>query len=132
MNKMNKRTRGRFVPVNESKLRRTTKMIRKRRMKMIRKWLAMAAGLVLLPGASAWGADAINSGDTSWVIVSTALVMMMTLAGLALFYSGMSRYKNLLNTFAMTWSPIVWPVSSGWSGVTLWPSGRITAESSAG
>ncbi|PIP38658.1 MAG: ammonia channel protein [Desulfobacterales bacterium CG23_combo_of_CG06-09_8_20_14_all_51_8] len=69
---------------------------------MIRKWLAMAAGLVLLPGASAWGADAINSGDTSWVIVSTALVMMMTPAGLALFYSGMSRYKNLLNTFAMT------------------------------
>jgi Amt family ammonium transporter len=36
------------------------------------------------------------------MIVSTALVMMMTPAGLALFYGGMSRYKNLLNTFAMT------------------------------
>ena len=44
----------------------------------------------------------INSGDTAWMIVSTALVMMMTPAGLALFYGGMSRYKNLLNTFAMT------------------------------
>jgi Amt family ammonium transporter len=36
------------------------------------------------------------------MIVSTALVMMMTPAGLALFYGGMSRYKNLLNTIAMT------------------------------
>ena len=44
----------------------------------------------------------INSGDTAWIIVSTALVMMMTPAGLALFYGGMSRTKNLLNTLAMT------------------------------
>ena len=35
-------------------------------------------------------------------MISTALVMMMTPAGLALFYGGLSRYKNLLNTFAMT------------------------------
>lgn len=48
------------------------------------------------------GEGAIDSGDTAWIIVSTALVMMMTPAGLALFYGGMSRYKNLLNTFAMT------------------------------
>ncbi len=45
---------------------------------------------------------ALDSGDTAWVTMSTALVMMMTPAGLALFYGGMSRYKNLLNTFAMT------------------------------
>ncbi len=44
----------------------------------------------------------INAGNTAWIIVATALVMMMTPAGLALFYGGMSRYKNLLNTFAMT------------------------------
>ncbi|MBF0118616.1 MAG: ammonium transporter [Desulfobacterales bacterium] len=44
----------------------------------------------------------LNSGNTAWMIVATALVMMMTPAGLALFYGGMSRYKNLLNTFAMT------------------------------
>ncbi|MCG8642007.1 MAG: ammonium transporter [Desulfobacterales bacterium] len=44
----------------------------------------------------------MNSGDTAWIIVSAALVMMMTPAGLALFYGGMSRYKNLLNTYAMT------------------------------
>jgi ammonium transporter, Amt family len=57
----------------------------------------------LLPVSSAWAAEAaLNSGDTAWMIVSTALVMMMTPAGLALFYGGMSRYKNLLNTLAMT------------------------------
>ncbi|SLM28337.1 ammonium transport protein (Amt family) [Desulfamplus magnetovallimortis] len=55
----------------------------------------------------------INSGDTAWIIVATALVMVMTPAGLALFYGGMSRYKNLLNTFAMTFmayciGSIVW------------------------
>jgi Amt family ammonium transporter len=57
----------------------------------------------LLPVSSARAAEAVlNSGDTAWMIVSTALVMMMTPAGLALFYGGMSRYKNLLNTLAMT------------------------------
>jgi len=44
----------------------------------------------------------IDTGDTAWVTISTALVMMMTPAGLALFYGGMSRYKNLLNTISMT------------------------------
>ena len=70
-------------------------------MKM-RWWSIVAIGL-LSPGSSAWAAEAaLNSGDTAWMIVSTALVMMMTPAGLALFYGGMSRYKNLLNTLAMT------------------------------
>jgi Amt family ammonium transporter len=58
--------------------------------------------LLLMPASAAFGADELNSGDTAWIIVSTALVMMMTPAGLALFYGGMSRYKNLLNTLAMT------------------------------
>jgi Amt family ammonium transporter len=58
--------------------------------------------LIALPFSSAFAEDAINTGNTAWIIVSTALVMMMTPAGLALFYGGMSRYKNLLNTFAMT------------------------------
>jgi len=65
-------------------------------------WSIVGMGL-LSPVSSAWAAEAaLNSGDTAWMIVSTALVMMMTPAGLALFYGGMSRYKNLLNTLAMT------------------------------
>ena len=58
--------------------------------------------LILAPATAAFAADTLDSGDTAWMIVSTALVMMMTPAGLALFYGGMSRYKHLLNTFAMT------------------------------
>jgi Amt family ammonium transporter len=68
----------------------------------LRWWWVVFMGW-LVPFSSAWAAEAaLNSGDTAWMIVSTALVMMMTPAGLALFYGGMSRYKNLLNTLAMT------------------------------
>lgn len=60
---------------------------------------------VLLPllgaGATAWAHDdapPINSGDTAWMLVATALVLMMTLPGVALFYAGMVRRKNVLAT----------------------------------
>jgi len=79
------------------------------------RWSMLVIGMIcLLPVSSAWAAEAVlNSGDTAWLIVSTALVMMMTPAGLALFYGGMSRYKNLLNTLAMTFvayclTSVVW------------------------
>ena len=43
----------------------------------------------------------LNSGDTAWMMISTALVMLMTPIGLALFYAGMTRSKNVLNTYTM-------------------------------
>ena len=43
----------------------------------------------------------LNSGDTAWMMISTALVMLMTPIGLALFYGGMTRTKNILNTYSM-------------------------------
>lgn len=66
------------------------------------KMFLTAATFLLVPVSRVFAADGLDSGDTAWMIISTALVMMMTPAGLALFYGGMSRYKNLLNTFAMT------------------------------
>ena len=78
------------------------------------KMILGAMALLLGVTASALaGEGAIDTGDTAWLIVSTALVMMMTPAGLALFYGGMSRYKNLLNTLAMTFvsyclASVVW------------------------
>src|SRR5690348_2826336 len=52
------------------------------------------------------GVDKINSGDTAWMLSSTALVLLMTIPGLALFYGGMVRKKNVLATvmqsFAIT------------------------------
>lgn len=43
----------------------------------------------------------LNSGDTAWMMISTALVLLMTPIGLALFYAGMTRSKNVLNTYSM-------------------------------
>ena len=40
----------------------------------------------------------VDTGDTAWVLVSTALVLLMTIPGLALFYGGMVRKKNVLST----------------------------------
>ncbi|WP_338813672.1 ammonium transporter [Bernardetia sp. Wsw4-3y2] len=45
----------------------------------------------------------LNSGDTAWVLIATALVMLMTPAGLALFYGGLSHSKNTLNTVGMSY-----------------------------
>ncbi len=56
--------------------------------------------LLLLPSvALAQGSSVINSGDTAWMIVATALVLFMTIPGLSLFYSGLVRRKNVLSIF---------------------------------
>jgi Amt family ammonium transporter len=95
------------------------------------------------------GQLAIDSGDTAWMLVSTALVMLMILPGLALFYGGLVRAKNLLSVMSqvlgisaiaiLTWvlwdyslafSPGNWLIGglskAGFSGLTdssLWPVG---------
>jgi Amt family ammonium transporter len=46
----------------------------------------------------------INSGDTAWMIVASVLVLLMTVPGLALFYAGMVRKKNILATMAQTFA----------------------------
>ncbi|MEA3434393.1 MAG: ammonium transporter [Campylobacterota bacterium] len=63
------------------------------------KFLALMA--ILLPVA-AMAEDTLSSGDTAWMLVATAFVMLMTPAGLALFYGGMTRSKNVLNTMGMS------------------------------
>jgi len=44
----------------------------------------------------------IDTGDTAWMLVATALVMLMSIPGLALFYGGLAKTKDALNTMAMT------------------------------
>src|SRR6202162_3097318 len=65
------------------------------------------------------GVDKINSGDTAWMLASTALVLLMTIPGLALFYGGMVRKKNVLATlmqsFAITCLVTVLWVIAGYS-----------------
>ena len=48
----------------------------------------------------------LNSGDTAWMLVSTALVLMMAIPGLALFYGGMVRKKNVLSVLMATFATI--------------------------
>ena len=64
----------------------------------------VGALLLVLSGAAGAqemvGFDAINAADTAWVMVSAALVLLMTLPGVALFYAGMVRHKNVVNTLA--------------------------------
>jgi Amt family ammonium transporter len=61
---------------------------------------AIAAGLVLALASAggALGQDGLDSGDTAWMLTSTALVLFMTIPGVALFYAGMVRKKNVIAT----------------------------------
>jgi ammonium transporter, Amt family len=59
---------------------------------------------------------AYNSGDTAWMLTSTALVLMMTIPGLALFYAGMVRKKNILATLMQSFA-ITCLVSIAWTVV---------------
>ncbi len=73
----------------------------------------------------------IDSGDTGWMLISTALVMLMT-PGLAFFYGGLVRRKNVLSIM-MQCLMLVAVISSAVGGcsVTAWRSGPTTGVSSA-
>lgn len=58
----------------------------------------VAAAPLTHPGLVA--ADTLNGADTAWLMTATALVLLMTLPGIALFYGGMVRKKSVLNTMA--------------------------------
>jgi Amt family ammonium transporter len=71
----------------------------------LRSWVLLA-GLLAAAPAAAQAEMRLNSGDTAWMLTATMLVMLMTIPGLALFYGGMVRAKNLLSVlmqcFAIT------------------------------
>ena len=73
-------------------------------------------------------ADKINSGDTAWMLSSVALVLLMTIPGLALFYGGMVRKKNVLATlmqsFAITCLVTILWVIAGYS-LAFMPGGSF-------
>src|SRR4051794_22712385 len=77
----------------------------------------------------------LDSGDTAWMLVSTALVMLMILPGLALFYGGLVRTKNLLSVVSqvlgvgavaiLTW--VLWDYSLAFSPGTVLVGGLSKA-----
>ncbi|MDO9625202.1 ammonium transporter [Pseudomonas sp.] len=72
----------------------------------LRKIAGLGALLSLVPGFAMADAAVLNGGDTAWMLVATVLVLFMTIPGLALFYAGMVRSKNVLSVlmqcFAVT------------------------------
>ena len=60
----------------------------------------VAAAPAALVAPTLVAASTVNGGDTAWMLTSSALVLLMTIPGLALFYSGMARRKNVLATMA--------------------------------
>ena len=52
--------------------------------------------LLTTPGTPIFNYGQYNSGDTAWMLAATALVLLMTMPGLAIYYSGMVRDKNVL------------------------------------
>jgi Amt family ammonium transporter len=66
-----------------------------------------AVAVLALAATPAWAEDAagkIDPADTAWMISATGLVLMMTIPGLALFYCGMVRKKNVLATMAQSFA----------------------------
>jgi ammonium transporter, Amt family len=83
-------------------------------------WGAGAVLPLLLIAVPALAQDAgppkVDTGDTAWMLASTALVLMMTIPGLALFYGGMVRKKNILATLMQSFTitcivTVVWMVA---------------------
>ena len=69
----------------------------------------------------------IDSGDTAWMLVSTALVMLMLLPGLALFYGGLVRAKNLLSVMSQAMGIAAIAILSwvGWNYSLAFGSGNM-------
>ena len=76
---------------------------------MIKKLLLISAAIFSV-GISA---DELNSGDTAWILTSTALVLFMTLPGLSLFYAGLVRSKNAISVLMQCFA-IACIVSVAW------------------
>ena len=77
--------------------------------------VSMTTALPALAQAAAAPPATMNSGDMAWMLTSTVIVLMMTIPGLALFYGGMVRKKNVLATFMQSFAAaclltIVWMV----------------------
>jgi len=76
----------------------------------------LAAALLAATPALAQDGPKIDTGDTAWMLTSTALVLMMTVPGLALFYAGMVRKKNVLATMMQSFTitalvTVIWMVA---------------------
>ena len=80
---------------------------------LIARALASALVAMLIATPALAQASTINAADTAWMITATMLVLLMTIPGLALFYAGLVRQKNVLATMAQSLSAVM-VVSIAW------------------
>ena len=86
---------------------------------LMKKYLSIIVALLCVSPTQALASESINSGDTAWVLTATALVLFMSLPGLALFYGGLVRAKNYLSVLMKVFTiaalaSIVW-ITAGYS-----------------
>jgi Amt family ammonium transporter len=106
---------------------------------------ALAVGL--LAATSAYAEPTINKGDNAWMMTSTVLVLLMTIPGLALFYGGLGRSKNMLSVLTHVFYAVcivtlvwcIWGYSLAFTGGSPFIGGfdklflsGVTAESMGG
>src|SRR5437660_10103862 len=68
--------------------------------RLVSAFVALSCASLATPALAEAAAAKIDSGDTAWMIAATGFVLMMSIPGLALFYAGMVRKKNVLATMA--------------------------------
>ena len=105
---------------------------------MIRRPLPFSFALALLasapPAMAQTAAPTLNTGDTAWILTSTLLVILMSIPGLALFYGGLARAKNMLSVLtqvfviyaliSVLWAIYGYTLAFGGSGLILGDIGK--------
>src|SRR4051794_14302025 len=90
--------------------------VRSRLVRILRPFVTFAVMGALAAGPAAAQEPKLDTGDTAWMLTSTALVLLMTIPGLALFYGGMVRKKNVLATIMQSFAitcliTVVWMIA---------------------
>lgn len=115
--------------------------------RILSKKYLLAALLFLLPGVAS-AQDGLNGANTAWILTSTALVLFMTLPGLALFYGGLVRTRNVLSVLMQCFSiavvvSILWLIagysiafgpseSAYWGGLSKFMFNGVVVDSLSG
>ncbi len=95
-----------------------------------------SAGLAVLAvglfaATAAYAEPTVNKGDNAWMLMSTVLVLLMTIPGLALFYGGLVRSKNMLSVLMQVFYTVASSACSGRSTATASPSPAVPTSSAA-
>ncbi len=110
-------------------------------------YIVFLSGLLLLSPVEAMAAEKLSEGNTAWIMTATALVLFMTMPGLALFYGGLVRSKNVLSVLmqcfavccvaSIVWFVVGYSIAFGegnlwWGGLSKIFLNGVTTETLSG